>query len=366
MTGQQENQQQQQQQEKDRPDEELYSFFNAFIATTDAPEFYMQQFWHTVAYNLEAKTYFFTLDDQSFEVNAKLLRQALQITLKVFDHPFIQPPLENKIISFIKKLGYLYNLEQVSKMEDFKFQIDYGKISSKKKELLPFLRFINLIIKYILSKNNNVSRRLHSYQHVIKLDATLGNLKFTNKGSKDPIYGMVIPLEMMSDEIKVSVDYLDFLEKLKGNKPAKGRGKGLLTKKCVKVVMEKIQTDSDEEDLYHSKKLKGIETLSDVAQFMINMKKTRKASKHDFIFKQRSKGSGKGSDVIPEFINDNPDVSLTDVLKDPVKIEINQWWRLIKLEKKVDIISTIDHSEAINKSVQAHLKKVLPKATPGI
>ncbi|GKA57528.1 hypothetical protein Tco_0756716 [Tanacetum coccineum] len=54
-----------------------YSFFNAFTAIADVLEIYMQQFWHILIYNLEAKAYFFTLDDKSFEVNAELLRQAL-------------------------------------------------------------------------------------------------------------------------------------------------------------------------------------------------------------------------------------------------------------------------------------------------
>ncbi|GKA17361.1 hypothetical protein Tco_0697198, partial [Tanacetum coccineum] len=40
-----------------------YSFFNAFIRTADALEIYMQQLWHTITYDLTAKTYFFKIDD---------------------------------------------------------------------------------------------------------------------------------------------------------------------------------------------------------------------------------------------------------------------------------------------------------------
>nr|GEV48180.1 hypothetical protein [Tanacetum cinerariifolium] len=79
-------------------------------------EINMQQFWHTVSYNLEDQTYFFTLDDQVFEVNAYLLCDALKITPKVSDHPSVQPPSENEIISFIKRLGYHGSLNQVSNM----------------------------------------------------------------------------------------------------------------------------------------------------------------------------------------------------------------------------------------------------------
>ncbi|GKC26571.1 hypothetical protein Tco_1033865 [Tanacetum coccineum] len=39
------------------------------------------------------------------------------ITLKDLDHPFIEPPPHDDIVSFINKLGYPGYLEQVSKMK---------------------------------------------------------------------------------------------------------------------------------------------------------------------------------------------------------------------------------------------------------
>nr|GFC19328.1 hypothetical protein [Tanacetum cinerariifolium] len=64
------------------------------------------KFWHIVHYDLTAKAYLFTIDDQNFEVNADLLSKALQITPEVSDNPFITPPPENVIISFVNQLGY--------------------------------------------------------------------------------------------------------------------------------------------------------------------------------------------------------------------------------------------------------------------
>ncbi|GKB79672.1 hypothetical protein Tco_0946567, partial [Tanacetum coccineum] len=52
---------------------------------------------------------------------------------------------------------------------------------------------------------------------------------------------MAIPMVMLNDEIKASADYSEYLAKFKGGKP-KGRGKGLLTKKGVEVVVVKIET----------------------------------------------------------------------------------------------------------------------------
>ncbi|GKB15199.1 hypothetical protein Tco_0849122 [Tanacetum coccineum] len=350
--------------------------------------------------------------------------------------------------------------QQLSDQEDFKFQIDSRQVSAKKKELLPFHRFTKLIIKHILSQHNKLSKRPQSFHHVIKLDSVLGNLKFANKGAKDPIYGMTITMEIMSDEIKASVHYLNYLAKSEGEKLVKCRGKGLLTKKGVEVAMEKIKTkrvlnkkrtkaiiketvisrqahkDSDEGTLDHSKKLKGVEALSNAAQYLLDMKTATKASRNDFVFKQRPICPVEGSGMIPEvldapsgsssssssksedsegflptddeaspdnvpephvekpavphpnssltlssveygnqFINDNPDVSLTDVLKDKSKIEIQSMvevlvlqenpavqipplvdtTRLIKLEKKVDRMSKINHTNVIETSVQPNM-----------
>ncbi|GJU89203.1 hypothetical protein Tco_1301626 [Tanacetum coccineum] len=183
-----------------------YSFFNAFTRIADVPEIYMQQFWHTISLDLNTQTYFFMLDDQRFKVGEDLLRDALQITPKDPDHPFVEPPPHDEIVSFIKKLGYPGSPDQ----------IDSRKISAKKKELLPFPKFMKLIIKYILSHHNNVSKRPQSDKHAIKLDAVLGNLKFANKGEKDPIYGMAIPKEFLLNIKKASKDDYIIQQRHKG------------------------------------------------------------------------------------------------------------------------------------------------------
>ncbi|GJX40200.1 hypothetical protein Tco_0255190 [Tanacetum coccineum] len=45
-------------------------------------------------------------------------------------------------------------------------------------------------------------------------------------------------------------------------------------------------------------------------------------------------------------------------------MESSIFYLLMKLEKKVKAMSKIDDTEATDKSVQAHLKKVLPKDVP--
>ncbi|GJY57100.1 hypothetical protein Tco_0456215 [Tanacetum coccineum] len=272
-----------------------YSFFNAFIANNDVPKIYMQPFCHTVTYNVEDQTYFFTLDNQVFEVNADLLYGALQITPKDPDHPFVQPPPENEIISFIKNLGYPGPLTQI--------------------------------------------------------DAVLGNLKFTNKGEKDLIYGMAIPLKMMSDEIKASADYLNYLAKSMGTQPDKEEAyreiiieetgqleevadtvdseeiedeeDRLIRRQTGVVIGRQVHKDSDEENLDHSKKLKGIKTLPAAAQFMIDMKKSRKRMWHSI---------GKGPyerPMIPD--TDNTTLQIIEPLSKMTEIKKKQYMADVKV-----------------------------------
>ncbi|GJZ13283.1 hypothetical protein Tco_0548513 [Tanacetum coccineum] len=107
---------------------------------------------------------------------------------------------------------------------------------------MPYPRFTKLIVKYILSKNDQISKRPISFQHVIKLDATLRNLKFASKGTKDPIFGMLTPAIMLNDEIKASAKYSEYLAKSKGSAPVKAtrRGKGLLTKQGVAIAVKRV------------------------------------------------------------------------------------------------------------------------------
>ncbi|GJT76446.1 hypothetical protein Tco_1043171 [Tanacetum coccineum] len=227
-----------------------------------------------------------------------MINKCLTGKATAYDHPRLP------MLSFIWGILTGNNVDFELILEDFKYQIESRKTSKQKK--------------------------LQSDQHVIKLDATLGNLKFANKGVKDPVFGIAIPTMTLNDDIKASTEYL---AKSKGSKPVKatGKGKGLLSKEGIKVVVERAadyvdpeetehdeeeplarrrptgvvigveaRRESDEEGVEHSKKLKGIEMLFEAAQFKLDLKKARRASKNVFIFQQHPRCSGEGSGVIPE------------------------------------------------------------------
>ncbi|GKE35764.1 hypothetical protein Tco_1455086 [Tanacetum coccineum] len=105
---------------------------------------------------------------------------------------------------------------------------------------MPYPIFTKLIVTYVMSINHKIPKRTLSFQHIIKLDHPLGNLKFTNKGTKNPVFGMPIPDVMLNNVIKAYAEYSEYLAKSRGSAPTKTtcRGKGLLTKDGVEFAVE--------------------------------------------------------------------------------------------------------------------------------
>ncbi|GJZ04638.1 hypothetical protein Tco_0537913 [Tanacetum coccineum] len=318
-----------------------YSFFNAFTAIDDVREIYMQQFWLIVSLDLSTKTYFFKLDDQIFEVGTNLLHEALKITPKYPDHPFIKPPPHDKIISFIKKLGYPGSLDQVSKMViNHMYQ--------------PWRTFMTMIKKFLIGKASGFNRpRLALINTPDKSVLRIRNC-YHFLGVKDPIYGMAIPKEMTSNEIKASADYLNYLAKSVGTQPAKGQGKGLITKKGIEFVVRKKEivkiprkkhtktvieetgqseelvdtvsleeTESDEEERHVNERRSGL-----VIRREVNMEtdegtpNNSTTNKNEFILQQHSKGHGEGSSMLSNTPDDQSDDSSSSQSESDDEVEM--------------------------------------------
>ncbi|GKB84674.1 hypothetical protein Tco_0956946, partial [Tanacetum coccineum] len=92
------------------------NFFRAFTTSADVPSIYVQQFWNTLAKDTQTSVYSFQLDELWFNLNADLFRNALGITPKDYTHPFMPPPACDLVIDFVNNLGYLEELQFVSKI----------------------------------------------------------------------------------------------------------------------------------------------------------------------------------------------------------------------------------------------------------
>ncbi|GKA14050.1 hypothetical protein Tco_0693696 [Tanacetum coccineum] len=147
------------------------TIYNAITLTTEVPKIYMQQFWYTASKNDKRKKYYFVLDYQRFEIGAEFIMPCKSNQ----DNPTNSFPTTSpeELVKFIKKLGYADPLTTVSQV--------VGEPRGK------------------------------------------------------PTFGMPIPKAMMSQEIKESNAYMNYLAKYPHaesgtSTPKKGMGKGYMRK----------------------------------------------------------------------------------------------------------------------------------------
>ncbi|GJU63049.1 hypothetical protein Tco_1244884 [Tanacetum coccineum] len=155
------------------------------------------------------------LDEDWFTLDANLLRAALEITPIDQAHPFVSPPSGDTIMDFVNELGYSEE-EFVQAMQTF--LIDKANLGSPAKKgrkdkphVIPYCRFTKLIICH-LGRIHNIYQRSASSFHLAEEDLRLGNLKFISKGEIDEVFGMPIPNELISNNIRNASYYNAYLE----------------------------------------------------------------------------------------------------------------------------------------------------------
>ncbi|GJW44316.1 hypothetical protein Tco_0073115 [Tanacetum coccineum] len=90
--------------------------YNAFLITGDVPEIYIQQFWFTVKKVKKSSFYQFDLTDKKCQVDVELFCKILCICLRVPNEEFIEPPSKESLLTFLVKMGYKGQLNQLSSM----------------------------------------------------------------------------------------------------------------------------------------------------------------------------------------------------------------------------------------------------------
>ncbi|GJT14929.1 retrovirus-related pol polyprotein from transposon TNT 1-94 [Tanacetum coccineum] len=153
------------------------------------------------------------LDEQWFNLNKDLLRDALDITPANDNNPSVAPPSSDTVIDYVNTLGYPSTLMNVSAMsEEFvqsiqTFLTDRKNLAmdarGKKKTahlLIPNVRFTKLIIHHLRTKQN-IHPRTGTPLHHSHYESILNTLKFVGKDGRE-IFGMPIPDALLIDGIK--------------------------------------------------------------------------------------------------------------------------------------------------------------------
>ncbi|GJT93406.1 hypothetical protein Tco_1082251 [Tanacetum coccineum] len=175
-----------------------------------------------------------------FTLNDDLLSKALEITPVDPPRPFVSPPVGEHVMDSVNELGYPEEIYFVSKMHvnnlyqpwrgilSLIIQCLTGKTSAiqiffahqanlnvpTKKltpHVIPYCRYTRLIIFY-LGSEHNIHKRPGSSVYVTRDDYLLGNLKFVPKGKKDEVFGKPISKELITEAIRNSSYYQQYLE----------------------------------------------------------------------------------------------------------------------------------------------------------
>ncbi|GKC17870.1 hypothetical protein Tco_1014652 [Tanacetum coccineum] len=138
-----------------------------------------------------------------FTLDADLLYSALGITLKDYAHPFVAPPAGDLVIDFVNNLGYPKELQFVSKM--------YMNSLYQ-----PWRTIMSMINQCLTDKTSGVRHNIHKWPqsplHITADDYSLSNLKFVPKGKLDEVFIMLIPKDLITDVIRNSKYYQNYLE----------------------------------------------------------------------------------------------------------------------------------------------------------
>ncbi|GKA81276.1 hypothetical protein Tco_0787968 [Tanacetum coccineum] len=184
-----------------------------------------------------------SLDEDWFTLDVNLLREALEITPIDQAHPFESPPSDDVIMDFVNELGYPEVIHFVSSMavnhlyQPWRailsminqcltgfvqamqtFLTDKANLGSPTKKgrkdkphVILYCQFTKLIICH-LGRIHNIHQRSASPFHLAEEDLRLSNLKFVSKGKIDEVFGMPIPNQLISNNIKNASYYNAYLE----------------------------------------------------------------------------------------------------------------------------------------------------------
>nr|GEW38470.1 retrovirus-related Pol polyprotein from transposon TNT 1-94 [Tanacetum cinerariifolium] len=180
-----------------------------------------------------------SLEETRFTLDANLLREALEITPIDQAHQFVSPLLSDVIMDFVNQLGYTEFIHFVPRMavnnlyqpwrailsminqcltsktsgHDRPIYLALQMLWGQKRQALcdSYYRFTKITICH-LGRFHNIHQRSVSLFHLAEEDFKLGNLKFVPKGKIDEVFGMPIPDELISNNIKNTPYYNAYLE----------------------------------------------------------------------------------------------------------------------------------------------------------
>nr|GEU56965.1 copia protein [Tanacetum cinerariifolium] len=178
-----------------------------------------------IQYDKKAGCYRCQLDEQWFVLTKDTLREALQITPVNSNQTFIPSPTTDALINFVNELGYpklvrsLSNVVTNEMFQPWRALITIinlclaGKTSGFERPRAPVLQILWGIVN-----RANIDYRRHMFHprpdsplHLPNEEPVLGYLKFSAKGTKREVFGILIPGSLITADIQEASYYQEYL-----------------------------------------------------------------------------------------------------------------------------------------------------------
>nr|GEU49932.1 histone deacetylase 14 [Tanacetum cinerariifolium] len=194
----------------------------AFTASASVLAIYIQQFWNTLTYEAKTGAYSFQLDENRDAIMefVNQLGYTECLTSKTSGHDRPRYPSLQMLWGIIMSTNVDYAKllweEFVQAIQTFLTNKEnLGSPTKKgrkdKPNVIPYCWFTKLII-YHLGIIYDIHQRSTSPFQLLEEDLRLGNLKFIPKGEVDEVFGMPIPNELISNNIRNAQYYYAYLE----------------------------------------------------------------------------------------------------------------------------------------------------------
>ncbi|GJZ02225.1 hypothetical protein Tco_0520186 [Tanacetum coccineum] len=165
-----------------------HTLINALTLITTTPKIYMQQFWYIINENPNTNKYRFHLDNQEFELGEEHFRIVLRTSQRIDDQPFTDPPLQNTLLEFTKRLDH----DEIEKPLDMISQVILGKLNSQQK--LKGIKQISLAAQSLLDlkRGTKLSRQEEMIQEMLDDDVNLNRVNLEGEGDEASNYTIFV------------------------------------------------------------------------------------------------------------------------------------------------------------------------------
>ncbi|GJX34722.1 hypothetical protein Tco_0246279 [Tanacetum coccineum] len=365
----------------------LTPFYKAFQVTADAPEIYMQELW--VSAYVHNRSVRFKMNNKKHILDLDQFRDILQICPKVGNKKFVEPPLENEILTFLASLGHsgeirkitdvnvnklhqpwrsfaaiinkclsgkpsydslrlsqaqilwgMYNKKKVDYAyllwEDFIYQIENK--NTKKGNAMYYPRFTKLVVNFVMNKDPSIPRRNKVNWHYARDDPMFTTINVISRNEDTQLYGSILPVALTNEDIRNSESYKEYYAIASGKIPPKTKGSkkkadtdAITKQKPPTVPKEKKEKKSGK----GKQKAKELETISEANLTEAEQLKilTKRSRKETHISQASGSGADEGTGITPGV----PDA--LDYALDVILLEIT--WLMIKMIRKLKMMKEL-------------------------